>query len=67
MPEERIYDRYDRSLDNIKELVQICDILHIYDNTEPEPQRIFRKHKEEDYKIFLNDSWDQERILELIS
>ena len=30
VPEEKIYDRYDRSLDNIKELVQICDILHIY-------------------------------------
>ncbi len=67
VPEEKIYDRYDRSLDNIKELVQICDILHIYDNTGKEPERIFRKHKEEDYKIFPNDSWNQEEILELIS
>ena len=67
VPEEKIYDRYDRSLDNIKELVKICDILHIYDNTGEEPERIFRKHKEEDYKIFPNDSWNQEEILELIS
>lgn len=66
VPEEKIYSRYDKSLSNIKELVKICDILHIYDNTGDEPRRIFRKHKEEDYKVFPNEFWSQERILDLV-
>lgn len=44
----------DKSLNNVKELVELCDILHIYDNTDDlekadQVQRIFRKHKAENY------------------
>ena len=63
--ESKIRSRYEKSLGNIRRLMEICDILHVYDNTE-EPVRIIRKHKE-DISIFPNDLWSEEQILELIS
>ncbi len=62
--EDKIRSRYDKSLGNIKKLMRLCDILHVYDNTE-EPVRIIRKHKE-DISIYPNDLWPQERILQLL-
>ena len=60
----KIVERYYKSLNNIKKLMEICDILHVYDNT-VEPVRIIRKHKE-DISIFPNDLWPEDKILELI-
>lgn len=62
--EDKIRSRYYKSLDNIERLMEICDILHVYDNTE-EPVRIIKKHKE-DISIFPNDLWTEEKILKLI-
>lgn len=62
--EDKIISRYYKSLQNIRELLEICDILHIYDNTET-PVRIVRKHKEE-LSIFPNQFWSADRLLELI-
>lgn len=62
--EEKIRSRYKKSLENIKSLMEICDILHVYDNTE-EPIRIIRKHKD-DISIFPNDLWSEEKILSLL-
>lgn len=62
--EEKIRSRYKKSLANIKRLMEICDILHVYDNTE-EPMRIIRKHKD-DISIFPNEFWDEDRILSLL-
>ena len=45
VPEEKIKSRYYKALDLIPELVEICDIVHIYDNTTV-PFRIFKKRKE---------------------
>ena len=61
---EKIMQRYYKSLGNIKRLMELCDILHVYDNTE-EPVRIIRKHKE-DISIFPNELWSEEKLLELI-
>ena len=61
---QKIVSRYEKSLKNIKELLQICDILHVYDNTF-EPVRIIRKHKD-DISIFANELWDEEKILSLM-
>ena len=44
VPEEKIRSRYYRALNLIPELVKICDIVHIYDNTVV-PFRIFKKKK----------------------
>lgn len=62
--EGKIISRYNKSLKNIKELLKICDIIHVYDNTF-KPFRIIRKHKE-DISIFANDLWCEERILSLM-
>lgn len=61
---EKIIQRYYKSLGNIKRLMELCDILHVYDNTE-EPVRIIRKHKE-DISILPNELWTEEKLLELI-
>lgn len=45
VPEDKIRSRYAKSLNIIPQLVEICDVLHIYDNTK-EPFRIFKKRKD---------------------
>lgn len=64
MDKGKIIERYYKSLNNIKKLMEICDVLHVYDNTD-EPIRIIRKHKE-DISIFPNDFWSEDGIMELI-
>lgn len=49
VPKDKIINRYDRALELIKELVKICDVCHIYDNSGNKPFRIFKKRKEEYY------------------
>ena len=61
---DKIIQRYKKSLANIKELLKLCDIMHVYDNT-VEPFRIIRKHKE-DISIFSNDFWSENDILALM-
>ncbi len=33
----------------LKEVVKVCDICHIYDNSEEKPFRIFKKRKDSMY------------------
>ena len=47
VPKEKIISRYDRALALVKELIKVCDICHIYDNSSNKPFRIFKKRKEE--------------------
>ena len=49
VPEDKIISRYARAMDLIKEVVPVCDICHIYDNSGDEPYRIFKKRKTEFY------------------
>ena len=49
VPEEKIITRYDRALKLVKDLVKICDVCHIYDNSGNKPFRIFKKRKEQVY------------------
>ncbi len=56
VPEEKIRSRYEKALDLISELIEVCDILHIYDNTST-PFRIFKKRKTE-YFFWENDYWE---------
>lgn len=60
----KIISRYHKSLANIPKLLELCDILHVYDNT-LEPVRIIRKHKEE-LSIFPNDFWSKDDIEKLM-
>ncbi len=61
VPEEKIIARYDRALVLVKDLVKICDICHIYDNSGNKPFRIFKKRKEAVYYEECDD-WYLEDI-----
>lgn len=61
VPEEKIVLRYDRALALVKELVKVCDVCHIYDNSGNRPFRIFKKRKEEIYYDECDD-WYLEDI-----
>lgn len=60
----KVIDRYYKSINNIKELLEICDIMHVYDNTEI-PRRIIRKHKDE-LSIYPNEYWSENDIIKLL-
>ena len=63
VPEDKVRVRYYKALKLIPQLVAVCDILHIYDNTE-EPFRIFKKRKDIYYR-WSNEYWSNEQIEEL--
>ena len=63
VPEDKIRSRYSKALALIPQLVEVCDILHVYDNTK-EPFRIFKKRKEI-YFHWENKYWDFEKISDL--
>ncbi|MBU5458073.1 hypothetical protein KQI17_09680 [Oscillibacter sp. MSJ-31] len=46
VPAEKIRSRYDKALALVKELIAVCDVCHIYDNSLSVPYRIFKKRKE---------------------
>lgn len=60
VPEDKIRTRYEKALKLIPKLVPICDILHIYDNSNL-PFRIFKKRRSE-YFYWENEDWNKERI-----
>lgn len=61
VPEEKIITRYNRALELIPELIQVCDSINIWDNSTEKPYRIFRKKKSTvDY--FNNPIWTIEKI-----
>lgn len=64
VPEEKIRSRYKKALNLISELFEVCDILHVYDNTST-PFRIFKKRKTE-YFFWENDFWCEEAIRKLV-
>ena len=57
VPEDKIKSRYYKALKLIPELIEICDIVHIYDNTTV-PFRIFKKRKEIIMRILINSLYD---------
>ena len=63
VPEDKIRSRYSKALALIPQLVEVCDVLHVYDNTK-EPFRIFKKRKDV-YFHWENKYWDFEKISDL--
>lgn len=59
-----IDSRYDKALDLVKEVVEVSDICHIYDNSEEKPFRIFKKRKT-DYLYEECEDWLKEDIIAL--
>ena len=65
VPEDKIRSRYTKSLSLVPELIKICDVMHIYDNTKL-PERIFKKRKDE-YFYWENHFWNKSKIERLTS
>jgi predicted ABC-type ATPase len=63
VPEDKVRQRYDRALKLIAPLVEVCDVMHIYDNTQ-EPFRIFKKRKTAFFQ-WTNKYWNTEQIEKL--
>ena len=63
VPEDKIISRYKKALDLLPELIRVCDICHIYDNSDT-PFRIFKKRKTE-YFYWENELWKKSQIEKL--
>lgn len=62
VPEDKIINRFDKVLALVHEVVSVCDICHIYDNSEDRPYRIYKKRKEESFYDVCED-WAKEDII----
>ena len=60
VPEDKIRSRYEKALAQVPELVEICDVMHVYDNSTV-PFRIFKRRKDE-FFYWENDEWNKERL-----
>lgn len=63
VPRDKIISRYYKAIKLIPELLKVCDVCHIYDNSS-EPFRIFKKRKDE-YFWWENQFWDRDKIVKL--
>ncbi len=66
VPKDKIGSRYNKALELIPELIQVCDSINIWDNSTDKPYRIFQK-KPDQIKLFDNPVWSEEKIKELIN
>ena len=64
VPEDKIISRYEKALCLIPELVKVCDVMHIYDNSDV-PFRIFKKRKTELF-FWKNEYWNEKNIHDLV-
>lgn len=64
VPTDKIISRYAKALALLPELLSVCDILHIYDNTNA-AFRIFKKRKDV-YFYWENEFWSKLRIEDLV-
>ena len=65
VPIDKIISRYDRALDLVKELVPVCDVCHIYDNSMHTPYRIFKKRKDQCWYCSEPGLWLKDDIVAL--
>ena len=63
VPKDKILSRYHKALELIPTLLEVCDICHIYDNSDV-PTRIYKKRKEESF-YWENHFWNKEAISKL--
>lgn len=63
VPEDKIISRYCKALKLLPTLLEVCDICHIYDNSD-QPFRIFKKRKDT-YFYWENIFWNKEQISNL--
>lgn len=61
VPVDKIKSRYKKALKLIPKLIEVCDIVHIYDNSGDNAFRIFKKRKDI-YYHWENEFWDYSKI-----
>lgn len=61
----KIRKRYKRALALMQDVIKVSDVAHVYDNTLEEPQRIFKKKKDE-IIVFGNDAWSKVDVCEMV-
>ena len=64
VPEEKIRGRYRRALALLPQVLETCDIMHVYDNSGPTPVRIFKRRKDR-YYAAAAPGWDLDAIARL--
>ena len=64
VPEDKIRLWYKKALNLIPQLVKVCDVMHIYDNSSVS-FRVFKKRKNE-YFYWENNYWNQDDIEKLV-
>ena len=64
VPVEKIKSRFNESIDNLKKLIEISDVCNVYDNSNTNIKRIFKKRKDVNY---YNETyyWSKEKIMRL--
>ena len=65
VPEDKIRSRYVKALSFVPALIDVCDVMHIYDNTKT-PERIFKKRKDK-FFYWENVFWSKIKIEKLIN
>lgn len=62
VPVEKVIERYHRCLQLMKQVVEVSDVCHVYDNSYLKPFRVFKKRKTE---LFYEDNptWPKEKIM----
>ena len=64
VPKDIIKKRYYKALGLLPDLIKICDICHVYDNSK-EPFRIFKKRKS-DFFYWESNLWKREAIFNIV-
>lgn len=64
VPEDKIRSRYVKALSFVPALIDVCDVMHIYDNTKT-PERIFKKRKDQ-FFYWENSFWSKTKIKKII-
>lgn len=64
VPEDKIRSRYNKALKLIPKILGVCDVCHIYDNTD-EAFRIFKMRKDE-FFYWESEFWNRAQIQELV-
>ena len=66
VPSDKVISRYFKALSLLPELISVCDVCHIYDNSLENPFRIFKKRKNE-FFCWENELWPKDKIMDLTS
>jgi len=54
VPEEKVIARYDKALALVKDVIKVCDICHIYDNSDSKPFRVYSMRQAIEEKFILD-------------